>query len=86
MKPKLGDASTEYVFLDVVSYSKRTIESQAAIIKTLNRIVLESARTQKLRRDRKSKSRNNLPHATCVVLLFDLNESAATIIREVPAL
>jgi predicted aspartyl protease len=50
-KPRLGAAAAEYVFLDVVAYSERTIESQAAIIRTLNRIVLESVRAGKLGSD-----------------------------------
>jgi predicted aspartyl protease len=47
-KPRLGAASAECVFLDVVAYSERTIESQAAIIDALNRIVRESVRACKL--------------------------------------
>ncbi len=47
-KPKLGAASVEYVFLDVVGYSKRLIESQTSIIETLNLIVEDSVRTHQL--------------------------------------
>ena len=40
--PKLGASSAEYIFLDVVAYSERTIEAQAGIIQTLNSIVRQS--------------------------------------------
>jgi gag-polyprotein putative aspartyl protease len=41
-KRRLGAAWAEHIFLDVVGYSKRTIESQTSIIKTLNKIVRDS--------------------------------------------
>jgi class 3 adenylate cyclase len=47
-KPKLGAAWAEYVFLDVLGYSNRTVESQTSVIKALNRVVRESVRTHRL--------------------------------------
>jgi class 3 adenylate cyclase/predicted aspartyl protease len=48
-KPKLGSALAEHIFLDIVGYSRRTIESQASIIETLNRIVKRAAGALRLR-------------------------------------
>src|SRR5208282_6046351 len=41
-RPMLGASSAEYIFLDVVAYSERTIEAQSAIIKALNDIVRQA--------------------------------------------
>src|SRR5690349_6092439 len=51
-KPKLGAVSAEYVFLDVVAYSKRTIESQIAIIDILNGIVRQAVEVHGLPSER----------------------------------
>jgi class 3 adenylate cyclase len=50
-KPKLGAAWAEHIFLDVVGYSKLAVESQAAVVKTLNRIVRESVQAHRLTSD-----------------------------------
>jgi len=47
-KPKLGAAWAEYIFLDVVRYSKRAVESQSSVVRTLNRVVRESVRAHRL--------------------------------------
>ncbi len=50
-KPKLGAAWAEYVFLDVVGYSKRTPEAQNYVVETLNRIVREAVEAHHLGSD-----------------------------------
>jgi predicted aspartyl protease len=51
-KPKLGAAWAEYIFLDVVGYSKRTIESQTTVVKALNQIVRRCVKEHRLGADR----------------------------------
>jgi predicted aspartyl protease len=51
-RPKIGAAWAEHIFLDVVGYSRRTIESQTSIINILNRIVGESVKDHQLGSDR----------------------------------
>jgi class 3 adenylate cyclase/predicted aspartyl protease len=51
-RPKLGAAAAEYIFLDIVRYSERTIEAQTAIIGCLNRIVRASIRACGLSADK----------------------------------
>jgi hypothetical protein len=41
-KPRLGASSVESIFLDIVAYSERTIEAQAAVINVLNTMVRRS--------------------------------------------
>jgi class 3 adenylate cyclase/predicted aspartyl protease len=47
-RPKLGGALAESIFLDVVGYSRRTIESQTFVIETLNRIVRRAVLAHRL--------------------------------------
>lgn len=44
-------ASFKYIFLDIVRFTKRSVEAQSDVIKELNRIVKESVKTHNLQAD-----------------------------------
>lgn len=43
--------SFKYIFLDIVKFTKRSVEAQSDVIKELNKIVKESVQTNGLQQD-----------------------------------